>query len=366
MNKRRICFFNTTQAWGGGEKWHAEIAQWMVGKIDLTMSITNLNSELYKQINKTDIKNISLPIKKFSFLNPIKVLQIAKIFKQNSIDTVIMNLSSDMKIAGLAAKKAKVKHIIYRRGSAIPVKNSFINRYFFKNIITGIIANSEETKKTILQNNKYLFDANKIKVIYNGINIKKFDQLKITQTFNNPNNTCIIGNAGRLEKQKNQASLIQIAKLLAQKNLNFKIRIAGTGTLKEKLNELAIKNNVSEHIEFVGFVESIKNFTESIDIFVLTSFWEGFGYVLAEAMLSSKPIVAFAVSSNPEIVAHNETGFLIENLCEKEMAEKIEILINDKNLREEFGKKGRVRAENLFDIEQTYQNVNNYLLNLNK
>ncbi len=358
---RRICFFNTTQAWGGGEKWHLEIAQWLAPQTALVLAITNAQSELHKRFLHTPVQLEPMRVGKFSFLNPFKVRQIARVLRKHQIDTIIMNLSSDMKVAGLAAKLAGVSHIIYRRGSAIPVKNSFINRYFFKNVITNILANSEETKRTILQNNASLFPAEKITVIYNGLDIDKFDKQAITKSFVRQPNEWIIGNAGRLEKQKNQEALIRIARILTDKNMSFKIRIAGDGKRKQELIELAKQMNVLDKIEFIGFVENIKDFTESIDIFVLTSFWEGFGYVLVEAMLSAKPIVAFAVSSNPEIVADKQTGFLIPDLDEQKMAEKLEELMINKALQQQFGQEGRQRAEKLFDIKNTYKKINNYL-----
>lgn len=64
----------------------------------------------------------------------------------------------------LASKKAGVKHIIYRRGSVLPFKNSFINRYLFSSIITGIIANSEATKQTVNAKHK-MFSYRKIFVL---------------------------------------------------------------------------------------------------------------------------------------------------------------------------------------------------------
>lgn len=364
MKNRRICFFNTSKTWGGGEKWHFEIAQYFVGRTEFLMAITKLESELHKQFEETEIKTVALKVEKFSFLNPIKINEIALVLSENKIDTIVMNLSSDMKVAGLAAKKAGVRHIIYRRGSAIPIKNNFINRYFFRNIITNILANSEETKRTILQNNKSLFLENKIKVIYNGMDIEKFDSQKARKIYKAQNNECVIGNAGRLAKQKNQKALIKIAKELSDKGLNFKIVIAGDGVLKQQLIDLAKQYKVLDNIKFIGFVENIKDFTESIDIFVLTSFWEGFGYVLVEAMLSSKPILAFNASSNPEIIDNGKTGFLIENLDELKMAEKLEELINNKDLQKQLGQEGRQRAEKLFDIKNTYKNVENYFKNI--
>ena len=71
---------------------------------------------------------------------------------------------------GQAAKLARIPRIVYRRGSAKPIKNSILNRFLFKDIITHLLANSDKTKQTILAKNKDFSPEQSIKVVYNGIN----------------------------------------------------------------------------------------------------------------------------------------------------------------------------------------------------
>lgn len=365
MTDKAICFFNSTKEWGGGEKWHFDMGKIMHENGENVIFFTNENSELYKKIKaETQIKAIPVKVNNFSFLNPLKINKLKSLFQQNNINTIIMNLSSDVKFAGFAAKKAGIKNIIYRRGSAIPIKNSFLNRYIFKNILTEIIANTEATKSTVLQNNKNLFPKEKIHVIYNGIDLKVFDDEKIkTQTTNE--DCVVLGNIGRLVKQKAQYLLLELAEKLKNENVNFKIIIGGKGKLEEELKQKVKEKNLEKRIEFTGFVKSPKEFISGIDIFVLPSLWEGFGYVLVEAMACEKPVVAFKISSNPEIIADNETGFLSEFMNIEDFKIKTLNLINDKNLRQKFGEKGRKRVEQIFTLENTYLNLKNLLESLN-
>ncbi len=353
---KNICFFNSCKAWGGGEKWHYDIAVRLKNKNYNITLITNKNSELFHKTVSSNIPTISIKISNFSFLNPFKILKISRLFKKHSINTVILNLPSDLKAAGLSAKIAGVNKIIYRRGSAIPVKNSFLNRLLFRKIVTEIIVNSNETKRTLLVNNPNMIDENKIKLVYNGIDLKKYDRTT-SKIYKRTNNEIILGSAGRLSKQKGQKYLIDIAKKLKSKNINFKILIAGEGELNNELRSYAKKLKVENEVVFLGFVENIKSFMNSIDIFLLTSLWEGFGYVIVEAMACNKPVVAFNVSSNPEIITDNETGFLINNFDIDKFTDKIELLINNKELREKFGNKARTIVEKRFEIENTVKRI---------
>jgi len=259
---------------------------------------------------------------------------------------------------------ARIRNIIYRRGSAIPIRNTFINRYIYKNIITRIIANSLETRRTILHHNQNLFPVEKINIIYNGINIKQFDNLPKNEYYQRKGNEIVIGNVGRLVIQKGQKYLIDMAILLQQKHIDFRIVIAGDGPLESSLKQMAKDNGVEDRVLFLGFVNNIKAFMECIDIFVLPSLWEGFGYVLVEAMACKKPVVAFNISSNPEIIAENETGYLIEDLNIEAFTLKVETLIEDPALRDSFGQAGRIRVERLFDIAGTENNVEQLLAGL--
>ena len=178
---------------------------------------------------------------------------------------------------------------------------------------------------------------------------------KLIQT--NSNEEIILGNAGRLDTQKAQKYLIDIAKMLKVRNRKFKIKIAGEGKLRDELMQYSKEQGVEDVVIFSGFVKNIRSFMESIDIFLLTSQWEGFGYVIVEAMASKKPVIAFDLSSNPEIISNEKTGFLVENKKIDTFVEKIEILADDKKLQQQFGNAGRKKVEELFEINTTMKNI---------
>ncbi len=359
--REKICFFNSVKPWGGGEKWHFDMASYLSSRGRDILVITDEKSELrYRLLNK-EIPVISFRVTNLSFLNPFKILLLARILRNEGIDTIIINLSSDLKIAGIASKLAGVRDVIYRRGSAIPVKDSILNRFLFKKVINGVIANSEETKRTILLKNPDLIDPGKIKIIYNGIHLEDIDTSEFEKIYSRKEDEIIIGNAGRIEKQKGQRHLIELASVLKARRVKFKILIAGEGKLKHELITLVKAQGLEDEIIFIGFVSNIKSFMESIDIFVLSSLWEGFGYVLVEAMACEKPVVAFDVSSNPEIITDNQTGYLIKAFDMNSFAEKLELLVNDSKLRIKMGKEGRKRVEDEFSISRTRKNLENYL-----
>ncbi|MEI7725897.1 MAG: glycosyltransferase [Bacteroidota bacterium] len=368
---KNVCFFNTVKFWGGGEKLHLEYAL-KFKEINYRVYLaTSKDSPLHQKGKNTGLLIYNIYAGNLSFLNPFKYFRLFRFYKREKIDTVIFSSSQDLKLGALSAKIAGVNSIVYLRGLAAPVKNSFLNRVLFRHVLTHIVANSEETKRTIVQNlGKYL-DPGKVKVIYHGIDLDVFDRRistsllrpGLTPTPDPADRPCIrLGNAGRLTSQKGQQYLIEIANLLKQKNIRFTLFIAGTGEMKSTLENLIGQYNLQEEVILLGFVEDVENFMNSIDIFVLTSLWEGFGYVIVEAMAAGKPVVAFNLSSNPEIIINNQTGFLVDFPDVEMFSRRIEQLINDETLRLQFGKKGRETVEKVFQLDERIAEFEQYLL----
>ena len=357
----RICFFNSLISWGGGEKWHYDISTRLGASGYPVVVISGKNSELYNRLKQTPVLTRQISISNLSFLNPVKILELRKLFKREKVKTLILNLSTDLKAAGLAARLAGVENIIYRRGSAIPIRDTILNRLIFKYIVTEIIANSEETKRTILMNNPRLFDDNKIRIIYNGIDLEEHQKTKSKLLYQRTDGEIILGNAGRLSEEKGHIYLLELARVLKEKEIKFKLLIAGTGKLRYRLNKIVRSYKIEKEVKFLGFVKNIKSFNQSIDIFLLTSLWEGFGYVIVEAMAEEKPVIAFDIRSSAEIIDQGQTGFLVEKGNIEELAEKVDILAKNEKLRKTMGEKGRLKVEQIFTLNKALKKVEEFL-----
>ncbi len=345
----RLCFLNTSSAWGGGEKWHFEMSEQLGLRKHQVSMIADEQSKLFEKARERGIEVHPFSIGRLSFLSLKKRLQYKKLIRKIRPDVMIINDSSEIKLCAPLNAAMGVK-TIYRRGSAIPIRNTRMNRLLFRKFIDLVIANSEQTRKTILQNNPMLFQGKEIPLIYNGIDLGKYDKLKISSIRKKEGQKLILGNAGRFVPQKAQCYLVVLAEKLKERGLDFLIRIAGEGPLRKDVQEKVARAGLEEHFEFMGFVEDIKSFMHSLDVFVLTSVWEGFGYVLLEAMASARPIVAFDVSSNPELVRNAYNGFLVEKGDTEAMTARI-MDLKDKGMAKSMGMHGRGIAEEQFELK---------------
>lgn len=352
---KKVFFLNTTHTWGGGEKWHLEHALFLSKTGDEVKMLTQKGSELQKKARACGLNVNEFAIHNLSFLNPIKMFKMYLFLRKEMPDILIMNFSNDLKIAGPAAKWAGIPRVIYRRGSAIPIRDTMLNRYLYGHCLTDILANSEETRRTILQNNPILFPKEKIKVIYNGIATTGSKSSSIPRTIP------IVGNLGRLVRQKRQDLLILIAEILKNRGVKCKFRIGGDGELRDRLEQMVSTKGLTDSIEFVGAVNDPQQFHTDIDIFALTSEWEGFGYVLAEAMLASKPLVAFNISSNPELIEDGVNGFLVDMNDLEAFADALQLLVEQEDQRRMLGENGYKRVCDIFDFDKNVLKFRNYI-----
>lgn len=359
INSTTICFMNSNRVWGGGEKWHYETACYLDEIGYSVLVVTNKNSELYHRLKgHSNISVIAKRITNVSCFNPFKLYFLKKQFRRHHVYAIILGLSKDMKLGGLAAKMAGMEHIIYRRGSAIPVKNSLLNRYLFHRVLTQIITNSREIKSNIFKKNPKIIEDERVRIIYNGINLQAWPDLDFFKKEADQQNVLILGNAGRLVEQKGQAYLISIAKILKEQGVAFKLFIAGTGKLEKSLKNKCKKKGLVNEVVFLDFIEDISAFLKSLDIYVSTSLHEGSSNVILEAMAAGKPVVAFDISSIPEIIIDGESGHLVPFGRVDLFAGKIMQLWNDKHELERFGHHARKLVETKFDF---YKNTGQVL-----
>ena len=360
--KTRLCFFNTTHHWGGGEKWHFETASYLASRGHMVLFVVRTGGDLHKRLaNHQEIKVVPIAVSNLSFLNPLKLQKLTRIFRAEKPQTVVFNGSFDVKLGAPAARMAGVSATVYRRGLAVPVKNTLFNRFLYGRLITHFLTNSDSTAHILFESLVVSNHTAKTRTIYNGIELGRFKPPCRDLSQNDYGSKLIIGTAGRLEKEKGHEHLLAVARRLKERQMDFKIVIAGEGSYRQHLENQIHNLGLGKEIELLGFVPDVERFMQQIDIFAFPSLWEGFGYATAEAMAASRPVVAFDVSSNREVVENGVTGFLVPSEDAERFSEKILQLAKDPELRSRMGQNGRSRVYRMFDQKKQLGKIENFL-----
>jgi glycosyltransferase involved in cell wall biosynthesis len=199
--------------------------------------------------------------------------------------------------------------------------------------------------------------------IYSGIQLEKFElnknQLKIRRSIGLNNDHVIIGLIGRLFIQKAPQYFIKAVPEVIKHYPNARFILVGDGELKRSLIHLSKELHIQDYVQFLGFREDVPDILNILDIFVLTSLWEGLGRSLTEAMAMAKPVVATAVEGVPELVIHNKTGLLVPTCDESAIANAIVYLIRNPKKARRMGLTAQKNVRNKFSVHKMISDIDN-------
>jgi len=209
----------------------------------------------------------------------------------------------------------------------------------------------------------------KIVEIPNGVDIDKFnpniDGNEIRVSYNIEDKDVILF-VGALDKAHYFKGLEYLLHAFVKVNKNSVLIVVGEGDLKKYYMNLAEKLGLKHRVLFVGKVsnEKLPTYYASADIVVLPSIIEAFGLVLIEGMATGKPVIATNLPGVRTVVDNGINGYLVEPKNIKELAEKIEFLLENEKIRKKFGRKGREKVEKKYSwkkiakkLEKVYQDI---------
>lgn len=163
---------------------------------------------------------------------------------------------------------------------------------------------------------------------------------------------CIhIGMIGRLTHQKNPLFFLKAAEIIQSEFPSIRFTLLGAGYhdhLKEEVLEF-IRNHKLNNVQILSWGEhSIEKFYLDLDIFLLTSNFEGLPFSLLEAMSYKLPCIATNVDGSKDVIRHNSNGYLANSV--EEIVQQIRLLINSKELRERLGNAGFEYVKDMHDV----------------
>lgn len=248
----------------------------------------------------------------------------------------------------------------------------------------AIIAVSKETKEDVLKH--FNVDEDKIKVIYNGINLEQYVVTKDTSTleaYGIDKTKPYVLFVGRITRQKGIIHLVNAIKYIDPDTQI--ILCAGAPDTPEIAKEMEDSvNAVKKTRDNVIWIDKMLEKKEVIqlyshaDVFCCPSIYEPFGIINIEAMACETAVVASAVGGIKEVVVHGETGLLIpleqQNVApfepidsdkfSRDLANGVNMVIRDKALQNKMAKNGRKRVEETFDwvaiakqVEDLYKSI---------
>lgn len=175
-----------------------------------------------------------------------------------------------------------------------------------------------------------------------------------------PQDKVVVTQVSWIIPEKGISDLLSAARLAVTKNPNIHFVFVGDGAHRESFSRQATGLGLQDHVTWTGQVDDPLNegVYAAADIVCQVSRWEEvFGYVIAEAMACSKPLIGTKVGGIPELVRDGETGFVVQRGDTAAIAARILELASDPQLRIQMGREGRRSVERDFELERNVDRV---------
>lgn len=186
------------------------------------------------------------------------------------------------------------------------------------------------------------FGARKVWLTYPNVDLSIFSGRKTTSV----NRTFTVLFVGRLEPEKGPFNFLEVASIL--NNLEF--IVAGYGSLQDEMSRI-IKEKKLANVKLLGSVNhsDLPKLYDSVDVLLLPSYSEGIPIVMLEAMASELPVIVSKVGAVSEILEDGNGGFAVTPGNTDEIVSKIKLLLEDKDLAKNVGKRGRSNVISKFN-----------------
>ncbi len=286
---------------------------------------------------------------------PWTLVPVSMRLRREPVDLVWTMRDKDLRNLAIAAHLARRRiTVIHSRECDEPIKSQRYNHWLYRHLPHRIVVNSESTRATTMASAPWLH-AESVDLLPKGIRLEPW----LTASpgdwparLRRRENEVVLGYAGQFVPRKRLELLLRTLANESLRSRPWRLALAGQGPQEERLRRLASELEISERVSFCGFVEELPSWMASLDVFVLPSTVEGFGYVLAEAMATGIPIVGFAASSVPEVLGPGESGLLAPPEAETAFADALRRCIDDPSLRARMGEHGRAEARARHSLER--------------
>jgi 1,2-diacylglycerol 3-alpha-glucosyltransferase len=326
---------------------------------------------------------VALPAYPILFFNirpvaifPLAILKMIKLFKTHKFDVVHIQEPAEGGIAALIVAKhyhvpiAGYLHTVPEQNDRLlfntteRILTPFLNVYFkFIYSKYDVAITPSYFFKSYL---KFLGIKTPIETVSNGVEVKRFAPRKQNPAFRKkydiPEKSILFMYLGRLDGDKNVETLI---KAMPYTNDLGHLLVIGRGRFKERLHGLAKRIKAENKITWIDYIsdKEMANAYNASDAFTIMSPYEGQSIVTLLACASGLPVIAASAGALPEICRDNENGFLVHTYDYKTLAEKMNQLADNKELREKFGAESRrisllhARPKNFQKLEEIYKKL---------
>ena len=199
-----------------------------------------------------------------------------------------------------------------------------------------------------------------VKVVLNGIDMSKFKREgaelgeRVRSEWGIPQSAPVVGTVARFRPSKRLDLWLEAAELIRAEVPDVHFLMVGDGEVRDNLERQVGTAGLSDVVHFAGLQDTVQPFLAAMDVFLMSSEYEGFGLAPVEAMAMGVPVVATEVSGVRNVIDHGKTGLLVPYNADvvAEMARSVGALLTDTELRATLRTGGLEAAASRFSISR--------------
>ena len=284
--------------------------------------------------------------------DPRIILQLMRLFRHERPDVVHTHSWGTVCEGLVAAKLARVPFVVHGEHGTMELRpmNRRVQRWAWGRFDRVLSVSSRLAEKMAREVG---FDAVRIDVIRNGIDVQRFApgrRIEARRALGLLSDEIVVGTLGRLVPVKDHANLLAAVARLRTQGRQFTLLIVGDGPLRADLESIVLANGLGDTVRFLGARADADRVLAAMDVYVSSSASEGLSNTIIEAMATGLPVVATHVGGSDELVEDGLTGRLVPAQHADALAAGLAELLNDAELRTRYGAAGRQRAEHEFSL----------------
>lgn len=292
------------------------------------------------------------------------ILQYKKVMaycKEHQIDLIHCHLPWAGFVGRLVYRKTgiPVLYTEHNMQERYHVATRTINKLSF-NSQTLAFGVSDDVTRSINQN---ISPEIPVKTLLNGVNTESFvrkGDLALKRKLGIPENGFVIGNVAVFRFQKRLVEWLQVFNQIQERNPNVYAIIVGAGPLEEEVKEEMNRLKLQKRVFFPGLQTEVRPYFEAMDVFMMSSQFEGLPIALLEAMSMECAVVATDAGGIKEVIRNEEDGMTCDVEDWQRLSELCQVLIDDRGKLKAYQKAARQRVVDSFSLKKMVLQLEDY------
>ena len=354
----RILHISSAQAFGGGERYLADLANSLAIRGHDVFAVVRPDSPLIPELTSLPPQNL-VHLRLRNALDAQSAGRLASFVGKQKIQLIHAHMARDYPLAAYAQRRNPDAQLVVTRHVLFPLNR--LHRITLSRA-ARVLAVSEAVGRQLCM--QKIVPRDRVTVVHNGIDIarfetamRQFNREEFCRHWDLPEESTLVGSVGSLNPLKGHEDFLYAAARVAAAFPFACFIVAGVDVTpaqanRSNLERLARKLNLESRVRFIGKMDDVASLFCGLDIFVSASHSESFGLAIAEAMTTGTAVVATETEGAKEIIRDGETGLLVGVRDVGALAAAIGALLGDEERRQRIGQRAREDVSLRFSLDR--------------